>query len=148
MSRQVGARSAHGTDSRYRYGCRCEECRRDHTARAIEGRKRRVGRGLAPGDERHGTSNGYRNWGCRCQPCVGAGKVQNRQNYAARHGETLRIRRWTEFDDFMIAVSMESKAEDVARLNDRTVTAVRQRRAFLRKSGRLAELLAAEEAQS
>lgn len=24
---------------------------------------------LAPDDPRHGTANGYRNYGCRCEPC-------------------------------------------------------------------------------
>lgn len=30
---------------------------------------------LAASDPRHGTNNGYNNYGCRCEPCVKAGRA-------------------------------------------------------------------------
>jgi hypothetical protein len=42
-----------------------------------EGYRDRVRSGLPAGDERHGTANGYLNYGCRCEACKGAGAVYN-----------------------------------------------------------------------
>lgn len=51
---------------------RCKPCEAA-TARS------RTKRGGLPTDTdaRHGTSNGYTNWGCRCYPCIRAGKAHN-----------------------------------------------------------------------
>ena len=47
--------------------------------------RRRVARtGLPEGDPRHGTVNGYGNYGCRCEPCKQAGAENNRQRRAKR----------------------------------------------------------------
>ena len=40
----------------------------------------RSARELAPDDPRHGTTNGYGNLGCRCEPCTAAHRV-NHQAY-------------------------------------------------------------------
>lgn len=40
--------------------------------------KARAIRGLPGVDPRHGTVNGYRNYGCRCAPCRAAGSADNR----------------------------------------------------------------------
>jgi hypothetical protein len=42
-----------------------------------EGYRSRIRAGLTPGDERHGTANGYLNYGCRCDACRDAGAVYN-----------------------------------------------------------------------
>lgn len=55
----------------------------------FEGRRRRVGPGritLAPDDPRHGTTNGYSNLGCRCEPCREAHRV-NHNAYMHRSGQ-------------------------------------------------------------
>lgn len=79
----------HGTATGYAYGCRCDECKaaksadmrayrvehpQDNTsayakARDYEAQLRRIEHGLSDGDSRHGTTNGYTKWGCRCDPC-------------------------------------------------------------------------------
>lgn len=41
---------------------------------------------LAPDDPRHGTTNGYTNRGCRCQPCKDAWAINHRA-YMDRHPE-------------------------------------------------------------
>lgn len=41
-------------------------------------------RGLAPGDPRHGTPNGYGNHGCRCDDCKAAQSAANRQRRRKR----------------------------------------------------------------
>lgn len=46
----------------------CLKCRSEDKARQRE-------RGLAPDDPRHGTSNGWFNWNCRCTPCCDAAEV-------------------------------------------------------------------------
>ncbi|TYL50059.1 hypothetical protein FXB39_10360 [Nocardioides sp. BGMRC 2183] len=38
---------------------------------------------LPPDDPRHGTTNGYGNWGCRCDPCREANR-KNHQAYVER----------------------------------------------------------------
>lgn len=47
-----------------------------------EAAKKRWKRGLPEGDPRHGTPNGYRNWGCRCEACK-EGHLQYNREYAA-----------------------------------------------------------------
>lgn len=54
----------------------CEVCTR-RRRRMREGYRERVKAGLGPGDERHGTANGYLNYGCRCESCKNAGALYN-----------------------------------------------------------------------
>lgn len=62
----------HGSYLTYRnrrFRCRCDECREGHRVRCAEEREERRARGLSMNDPRHGTHNGYGNWGCRCTRC-------------------------------------------------------------------------------
>jgi hypothetical protein len=42
--------------------------------------------GLAPDDPRHGTTNGYGNYGCRCEACCRA-NTEAMRDYRRRHPE-------------------------------------------------------------
>lgn len=53
---------------------RCKPCE----ARTARDRSKRGGLPTDT-DPRHGTSNGYTNWGCRCSPCKRAGSEHNKQ---------------------------------------------------------------------
>lgn len=66
-----GGRMPHG----YSHGCRCQSCRENEMAR----HERRRGGGLCVNDDRHGTENGYVNFGCRCLACVGAARYARSQ---------------------------------------------------------------------
>lgn len=73
----------HGTISRYRRRvdpCRCEECRRANRE-YVASLKHRGGEPPS-----HGYS-GYVNYGCRCQICTTANRVQCRAQRAARRRE-------------------------------------------------------------
>lgn len=54
----------------------CEVCQR-RRRRMRDGYRDRVRAGLAPDDPRHGTANGYLNYGCRCDACKDAGAAYN-----------------------------------------------------------------------
>lgn len=67
--------------------CRCERCRAAKAKTQREHRERKFGRTqpiegeewrwtLPPDDPRHGTGNGYRNLGCRCDRCREAHRVE------------------------------------------------------------------------
>lgn len=72
----------HGTRTRYRRGCRCEDCRRF----IREDHRRLVERGPS----KHGTDSSYRNYGCRCKACREAARVAVRERKArAHHKATL-----------------------------------------------------------
>lgn len=66
----------HGTLRRYQsviYRCRCQECTTANTNAWKEEKRRRIARLAAdPTIIKHGTYNGYHNWGCRCDPCMNA----------------------------------------------------------------------------
>lgn len=62
---QTSIRAPHGTRSRYRSGCSCDECRRANR----EYKRQLAQRGVAPN---HGTNSGYNNYGCRCKACTRA----------------------------------------------------------------------------
>lgn len=65
--------SAHGTDTRYDYGCRCEQCTKAHRARCAAVTVAMKERGQRdPSLIPHGTRGGYINWGCRCERCTEA----------------------------------------------------------------------------
>lgn len=57
-----------GTESAYRRGCRCDDCR---TAYAALQRRKKVERIASKTDAKipHGTTGGYNNWKCRCAHC-------------------------------------------------------------------------------
>lgn len=52
--------------------------------RAREHKRNQKERGLAPDDPRHGTLNGYTNYGCRCEPCSIAGTKDQRDRRKAK----------------------------------------------------------------
>lgn len=66
----------HGTLRRYQsktYRCRCQECKTANTEAWKEERRKRMARLAAdPTIIKHGTYNGYHNWGCTCDPCLNA----------------------------------------------------------------------------
>ena len=72
----------HGTPSAYNHGCRCEDCREANRTRCQDLRatlKRRTDSGdpAVP----HGTTGGYKNWGCHCVECTAANTVASRVYY-------------------------------------------------------------------
>lgn len=73
-TRNAELRDNHGTESRYRLGCRCSSC----TAAAAD--VRRIRR-LTPNPKAHG-ANAYKN-GCRCDTCRQAHTASHRE-YRAR----------------------------------------------------------------
>lgn len=73
----------HGTRTRYRKGCRCDECRVANATYMREFRKRAQ---LRTGDWAHGLVSTYVNLGCRCDPCREAGLQYQREAAAARAG--------------------------------------------------------------
>jgi hypothetical protein len=75
----------HGTPSAYNHGCRCDHCREANRLRCRdlrEGLKQRA----AGGDPEvpHGTTGGYKNWGCHCGPCTRANTAASRKYYQDR----------------------------------------------------------------
>jgi hypothetical protein len=67
----------HGTDSMYRRGCKCDECRRAHRESIYAWRETR-------GVKEHGLATSYFNYGCRCVPCKEAASLQRREQKARR----------------------------------------------------------------
>lgn len=59
----------HGTNISYRRGCRCALCRQANTEYVRRWRQK-IGGSLPADSDKHGTVNGYSNWGCRCNPCT------------------------------------------------------------------------------
>jgi len=73
----------HGSNTRYRNGCRCADCRtaaNEHNRQA-----RQAKQGLPDGDPRHGTQNGYSHHSCRCERCLAAGRAYSRAKYRRLH---------------------------------------------------------------
>lgn len=70
----------HGTRGRYCRGCRCEDCTEANRqcGRRLKGR-------IPP---RHGTESAYRNYACRCEPCLLAGSIANART-RQRRGQRL-----------------------------------------------------------
>lgn len=71
----------HGTNGRYRQGCRCQPCK---TANAeYSAQQREVYRATAAVDPgaipKHGTLTSYAQWGCRCEPCVTKAREYDRE---------------------------------------------------------------------
>jgi len=68
----------HGSDAEYGAGCRCEYCCQAHRVYNAELRAKRMaervlvnGRLVHP-KPKHGTTNGYFHYGCRCVDCTAA----------------------------------------------------------------------------
>jgi hypothetical protein len=80
------AKRPHGTLAHcFSGGCRCLHCwtalRRYRT------------RGLAENDPRHGTPNGYKNCGCRCDACRAANAAEQRKFQAGKRANAAAARR-------------------------------------------------------
>lgn len=96
-------RYTHGTNSSYRYGCRCADCRAAHAAHVREYRLRKgmVTNPVGPKPEqtkavrgetaRHGTRHSYEILGCRCAHCLAANRQHTRDLYRRRKAERLGI---------------------------------------------------------
>jgi hypothetical protein len=68
MTQKVEA--THGHYLHYlRDGCRCDTCREGWRIHCAAQKAERLAKGLKRRDRRHGTANGYANWGCRCTRC-------------------------------------------------------------------------------
>lgn len=65
----------HGKPAGYRKGCRCEPCTVAWREKCTRERQARFARELDPDDHRHGTTNFYSNYGCRCDKCTDAQSV-------------------------------------------------------------------------
>jgi hypothetical protein len=65
-----------------------------------DGYRDRVRAGLASDDPRHGTANGYLNYGCRCDACKAAGAAYNsadaRRKRRASHREISHAQPYEE----------------------------------------------------
>lgn len=60
----------HGTENGYgNYKCRCDDCRRAHTASTTLAREARWEKGLPADSPLHGRKSTYFNYGCQCGPC-------------------------------------------------------------------------------
>lgn len=66
----------------------CDVCLRTRR-RMRDGYRARVRDGLPTGDSRHGTTNGYLNYGCRCDECKAAWRAYN--SAEARRARRLRM---------------------------------------------------------
>lgn len=75
MHRDKRAAEPCGTNSKYVWGCRCDECRKAANAYKCERRTRYV-------VKTHGYSGYVR--GCRCDVCVDAQRAYKRERYAKR----------------------------------------------------------------
>lgn len=73
MRLKAELRDNHGTETRYRFGCRCNACR----AGAAQARRDRRNFNRTP-PARHGTHAGYSN-GCRCDACRAATNAYRKQ---------------------------------------------------------------------
>jgi hypothetical protein len=81
----VTAAYPHGTAAGYqRLLCSCDHCRAWQRNRQREITAALKARGLPEGDPRHGSKNGYGNYGCRCAACTEAGRKANAAQREAR----------------------------------------------------------------
>lgn len=60
-----------------RDGHRDPECTQAWADWCAQQKQERLAKGLKPRDRRHGTENGYTNWGCRCDRCTKAHNIGN-----------------------------------------------------------------------
>jgi hypothetical protein len=74
----------HGTPSAYNHGCRCPDCREANRIRCLDQRERLRQRTIqADPAVPHGTTGGYKNWGCHCVKCTIANTISSRDYYHA-----------------------------------------------------------------
>lgn len=66
----------HGHPTKYKQGCRCEECTDATTASARDWRARVRQDPTAADRAGHGRASTYKNYGCRCRRCVTANSEQ------------------------------------------------------------------------
>jgi len=89
----------HGTEGRYNEGCTCPGCRAAHAKKHREYTRRKMaqrvlidGRLVAPVPaEMHGKHSTYRQYGCKCAPCVEANRVTIAAQRTARLTERILI---------------------------------------------------------
>lgn len=74
----------HGTENKYRRGCRCGECRAANAERGRRHRAQKANWKASVPDEVHGTINGYSNYSCRCDDCKAANTEKKRRAYQER----------------------------------------------------------------
>ena len=73
----------HGHTEGVSMGCTCEACERRRREIKTGDRQAWVTQGLAPNDQRHGTTTGYSQYGCRCGDCTDAQRQKMRRRRAA-----------------------------------------------------------------
>ncbi|RBO71658.1 hypothetical protein DSP71_15255 [Microbacterium sp. H6] len=122
-----------GTVASYQRGCRCDACTEANRERHRDTVAKMREKGLSPGDPRHGTLGAYRNWACRCDACRAVGAESNHEKYVEMFGEPDPNFFWTEEEDARLA---ELRPAEAARVLDRTLSAVYQRRHRLGLSSR------------
>lgn len=90
----MGSADRHGTEYRYnKHKCRCQACRAAHANRqATNVAQRRAILEVDPSIRPHGNPSTYKNWGCRCDPCIDAGlKQRGESERRRRRGETPQV---------------------------------------------------------
>lgn len=87
-----GVTPPHGTEARYRRGCRCDQCRpaASEAIRLRRWRLRERRAGTIPNSITHGAS-GYTNIGCRCDVCVTGHRAQVAAERRRRRAERVQI---------------------------------------------------------
>lgn len=144
------AQFSHGTCGGYvNWGCRCQACSQAHSRAMAEDRERRRGRvAEAP----HGTRSGYKSWGCHCDACrtaAGAGRrprtrretpwtYKRVQDETADHAHR-RGYQWTG-PELELASRDDLTSSEVARMLGRTYSAVKNKRAALKRDPRATDL--------
>jgi DNA-binding CsgD family transcriptional regulator len=118
----------HGTFLSYQRGCTCEKCRAANNAEARKHRENRKYKEMP--EELHGTENGYRNWGCLCEPCKAAGALKHQLATKLDGPSARKWAQWTQEEDRMVA-DYSMTARELALKLDRTVPAVNMRRAAI-----------------
>jgi hypothetical protein len=66
----------HGTASAYNGGCRCDDCKASHRDRIARQKLARKDKEVTA---EHGKVATYRNWSCRCRPCMDAAAATMRE---------------------------------------------------------------------
>jgi len=98
-------KSWHGTASGYkRHGCRCDECKdaknkyeAEYRANSTE-RRERHNELIRQGKMKswHGTVNGYKAHGCRCDECVAAHRKQRREYMVGKTSQREAQDEWSK----------------------------------------------------
>lgn len=80
----------HGYSAYRNSKCRCALCTQAASAYMASWRAQKSG--LPEGDPRHGTTNGYINYKCRCNDCCAANTASGRARYQARKARKVGAR--------------------------------------------------------